>query len=443
MTAVDAPLQFLYDALPLLVDPRVGVVRSVEIVPREAGAPDFFHASATAANTDAFVRQTNFANAGGAADDRHRAVAKAVGEAIERYCSAIYDVSELPLTSYAEAPFACVPPGAFALHSAAQYEEPGFPWIPFTDETPIRWISGIDLNTDERCAVPAAMVLMPYHFYAGSSDAPICQPISTGLACHVGSIRASIAGICEVIERDAFTITWQARLGRTHIRIETLSDANYARVERFERTGSTVVLLDLTTDVGVPTILAILVTETEVAPALVFAAATDLDPEVAVRKSLEELAHTRRYSQQVLTRLPRLEDDPSHANVVGQVDHLNFWSDHRHRRHADFIFESARRMDFDELPCLTTSSPERDLEILVRKIHESGHRVIAVDLTTPDVGELGFTVVKAVVPGFHPLFMGYRLRALRGTRLWQVPGVLGYQDLDPDAQDNPVPHPYP
>jgi ribosomal protein S12 methylthiotransferase accessory factor len=443
MSAATAPLEVLRDALPTLVDPRVGVVRSVEIVAREAGAPDFFHAAATAAKTDAFVAQANFANAGGAADDRHRAIAKAVGEAIERYCSAIFDVNELPLSTYEDASFQCARPSEFALHSAAQYEEPGFPWVPFTGDTPVRWRSGVDLTTGEQCAVPAAMVLMPYHYYAGSGDAPICQPISTGLACHVGAARAAIAGICEVIERDAFTITWQARLAHTHIRVETLSDANYARVERFERTGSNVVLLNLTTDVEVPTVLAVLVSEAATVPALVFAAASDLDPEDAVRKSLEELAHTRRYSQQVLSRLPRLEEDPSHTNVVGQVDHLNFWADHAHRRHADFILASTRRMDFDELPCLATQSPHRDLETLVAKVRAIGHRVILIDLTTADVGELGFTVVRAVVPGFHPLFMGYRLRALGGRRLWEVPSALGYKGLDPDAADNPVPHPYP
>jgi ribosomal protein S12 methylthiotransferase accessory factor len=438
-----AALDALREALPFLVDDRVGIVHHVEVVPREAGAPDFFHVAARAGNTQAFVRQANFANAGGASTDRRVAVAKAVGEAVERYCAAVFEVDELPLACRADAPFSCVAPGEFGLHSRAQYETPGFPWVPFDENTPVRWMAGIDLTRDERVHVPAAMVFMPYHFYRGTGDAPIGQPISTGLACHVSRARAAIAGLCEVIERDAFTLMWQAALPRAQLRVETLGDAAYDLVERFERTGSTVVLLDITTDIGVPTVLAVLQSEAPAAPALVFAAAADPDPDVAVRKSLEELAHTRRYSQQVKSRLPRLAADPAHGNVVDQVDHLNFWCDHAHRPLADFVFASHERIDFDELPTLATGEPARDLETLVARVREAGHRVVLCDLETPDVGDLGLHVVRVVVPGLHPLFMGYRLRALGGTRLWTVPQRLGFRGILPETGDNPVPHPYP
>jgi ribosomal protein S12 methylthiotransferase accessory factor len=52
-------------------------------------------------------------------------------------------------------------------------------------------------------------------------------------------------------------------------------------------------------------------------------------------------------------------------------------------------------------------------------------------------------VVRAIIPGFHPLFMGHKLRALGGSRLWQVPQSLGYQGINRDTGDNPAPHPYP
>jgi ribosomal protein S12 methylthiotransferase accessory factor len=438
-----ATLEFLEGTLPDLVDDRVGVVRHVEIVPREAGAPDFFHVAAKAANTRAFSRQSNFANAGGASSDQRMAVAKAVGEAVERYCAALYEVEECPLSAWEAAPFPAVGPDEFALHNAAQYAQPGFPWVPFDRATPVRWTLGVDAATGKTWYVPAAMVFMPYHFYQGSGDTPIGQPISTGLACHVGWARAAVAGICEVIERDAFTLTWQARMARPRLRVETLSDASYDLVERFERTGSTVTLLDVTTDVGVPTILSVLESAAPLAPALVFAAATDLDPERAVRKSLEELAHTRRYSQQVKSRLPRLVPDPGHGNVVNQVDHLNFWCDHANRHHADFIFASRARVELDGLVNRASEDPARELTTLVERVQATGHRVIVCDLTTPDVAALGLSVVRAVIPGFHPLFMGYQLRALGGQRLWSVPQCLGAPGITPDEGDNPAPHPYP
>ena len=443
MKIAGAPFRRLRDIVPSLVDERVGIVQQVFEVPREAGAPDFFHFASRACNTRAFTRQENFSTAGGASTDRETALAKAVGEAVERYCAAIYEVEELPLASAADAPFPCVPPEAFALYGAEQLARPGFPWAPFEPDTPVRWTPARDPLTGETRWVPAAMVYIPYLFYQGTGDAPVVQPISTGLACHVSPAAAAVSGLCEVVERDAFTIMWQARLGMPQIRVETLSDRNYDLVARFERTGATITLLWLTLDAGIPTVLAVLRSPSPVAPALAFAAATALDPEEAVRKSLEELAHTRRYSQQITTSLPRLVPEPGHANVVDQMGHLNFWCDHANAPLADFVFASSQRLEFDELPRPATGSPAGDLEVLCRRLEGVGHRVLIADVTTPDVRDLGLAVVRAVVPGFHPLFMGFGIRALGGRRLWEVPQKLGHRGITRAEGDNPYPHPYP
>jgi len=90
----------LIQTLDFLVDKRVGIIGLLEEIHREPGTPEFFHFYAEACNTGAFVTQKNFKYTGGAAADRTRAIGKAVGEAVERYCGAIYDVEEFPLTSF-------------------------------------------------------------------------------------------------------------------------------------------------------------------------------------------------------------------------------------------------------------------------------------------------------------------------------------------------------
>jgi ribosomal protein S12 methylthiotransferase accessory factor len=443
MKNTSSSLRRLIEVLDYLVDDRVGIVSYVEELRKEPGAPDFFHFYAKACNTQAFGRQPNFSAAGGASADRGSAMAKAVGEAVERYCAALYDVEELPLSSVESAPFLCVPPSDFALYSQEQYQQPGFPWVPFDPTTPVRWVAALDPLTDETIHVPAAMVFVPYFFYQGSGEAPIVQPISTGLACHCSPSEAALSAACEAIERDAFMITWQARLAMPQVRIETLSDANYDIVERFERTGAAVTLLNITLDAGIPTILAVLRSISLAAPALAFAAASAMDPEEAVRKSLEELAHTRRYSQQIKVRLPRLVPDPTYSNVVDQISHLNFWADHANASLANFIFSSEERADFDQIENLATGDPKRDLQILCERVRAVGHRILLADLTTPDVRDLGLTVARAVIPGFHPLFIGYGIRALGGCRLWEIPQRLGHQGVSREFGDNPIPHPYP
>jgi ribosomal protein S12 methylthiotransferase accessory factor len=433
----------LASAIPYLVDERIGIITAVREARRSPGSPNFFHFAAEACNTRAFTRQVNFNITGGAAVDRDRAIAKAIGEAIERYCAAIYDVDELPLHSAEEAPFACARPSEFALYSDAQYASDGFPWVPFADSTPVRWTKASDLLTGEARHVPAAVVYIPYSFYQGSGDSPILQPISTGLAAHTSREQAALGAVYEVIERDAFTITWQDQLNPPQIRAETLPDEAYDLLRRFEHTGAKVVLFDLTMDHGVPTILSVLRNPHEESPALVFAAATSLDPAAAVRSALEELAHTRRYSQQIKSRMDRIVIDPGYTNVVDQVDHLNLYADHANTALAKFLFTSKKRVEFDRISNASTGDVGADLRIVAEKIASIGHRILIADLTSHDVGSLGMFVARAVIPGFHPLFMGHRIRALGGRRLWDVPGKLGYPMRTAASGDNPAPHPYP
>lgn len=443
MANVTPSLQRLYDVLELLVDERVGIVHCAGELPREAGAPDYFHFYAKACNTQAFSSQNNFRDSGGASVDRGLAMAKAIGEAVERYCAAIYNPDALPLSSYNSALFRCVPPEDFALFNANQYADAGFPYSRFDRDTRVRWAHALNLVSDETWYVPASMVFIPYACDRLAGEVSVVQPISTGLACHSTKAEAAASAICEVIERDAFTIVWQARLGMPHVELTTLNHENRDRVERFQRTGSDVTILNITLDHGVPTFLSILRGKPPEAPALVFAAAAHLDPGEAVRKSLEELAHTRRHAQYLKNTLPPITPGLCFENISKQDRHMLFYCQHENAHLADFILSSNKRSDFSSFQDFKCSNPQKDLQILVNKVSSVSDNVFLADLTTPDVEQVGLSVVRAIIPGFHPLFMGHRFRALGGKRLWEVPQQLGYKGISPMDGDNPVPHPYP
>ncbi len=334
----DRHIQRLLNTLPFLIDERVGIIRHVDETPRDPGSPDLFHFFAQACDTQALSGQTNFSKTGGVSFERSSALAKAVGEAIERYCGAQYDFADLPLHTYADAPFPCVHPSEFALLSPAQYNLPTATLAPFDEHTPARWALTFDPLTGQVWHVPAAMVYVPYIYHRGKGESPIAQSISTGLACHGGFAEAALSAVCEVIERDAFTITWQAMLGHPQIRVESLSERNRDITARIEKAGYPVTLFDMTMDTGVPSILAVSRSANFDAPPLVPAGSTSPAPEEAVRKSLEELEHTRTYCHKIKMYAPRLATDSSYANVTDQTSHLNFWCDPANTSLADFFF---------------------------------------------------------------------------------------------------------
>jgi ribosomal protein S12 methylthiotransferase accessory factor len=426
-----------------LIDESVGIVSRVWEVARPAGSPDFFHYAALAANTAAFGHLENFANTGGAATRPEIAIAKAVGEAVERYCSAIFDPERLPLTSVDDAAFPCIPPEAFALHSQAQYGTPGFPWAPFTRATPIRWTPTLEAGAERIVYAPAAFTWIPYRYDQTAGETPIGQSISTGQAGHETWAGSALGGLCEVIERDAFTLMWQRRLSLPHIRVETLSASNQDLVQRFETTGDRVSLINLTTDLGVAAVLSVLRSDANGRPAHVFAAAASGDPEAAVRKSLEELAHTRRYSEQILRWIdcPAAHDD--FAAVESQVEHLRFAADPSSREPFAFVFAAADRVAFDALPNLSRAAVEDEWEAVAAAVRRAGHAVYVADLTSPDVRSLGLWATRTLAPGLHPLAMGHRLRALGGRRLHEAPERYAGQNAGLDRSLNPYPHPFP
>ena len=429
----------LYDVLDDLVDDRFGIIGQVQEFPREAGAPAFFHFYARSCNTSAFSCHKNFGNAGGASADRLIALGKAVGEAVERYCSAIYQVEEFPFTSFKAASFPCVEPWRFALYNQQQYQKPKFPYSPFDSNSFVRWTPAYDLISNEPCYVPAAMVFLPYYFNNEIGERAIVQPISTGLACHSSWEEAALSGLCEVIERDAFTITWQGFLKRPQIFLESLTEENQDLVKRFEGSGNSVTLWDITMDTGVPIIMGALRNSHIEAPALVVAASADLDPERAVRKCLEELAHTRRLCQSLKLTMPAITLEPGYENIIHQDDHIRFYCDWPNIQLADFLFQSEKRRDFQEIKNRSSGNHRQDLDLLLNTIEALGHRVLLADVTTPDIAHIGLSVVRAIIPGFHPLFMGHQFRALGGSRLRALSQKLAYGNVE----ENPAPHPFP
>jgi ribosomal protein S12 methylthiotransferase accessory factor len=427
-----------------LIDDQVGIVRLAGAAPRQPGSPSFFHYWALAADTRAFAEQHNFARTGGAAEDPDRALAKAIGEAVERYCAAIYTQEELPLRTADEAEFPVVEPATFALNSAAQYAEEGFWLVPFERETAVRWTPAVDGVSGETRYVPAAMVYVPYYYEPDRGEPAIAQPISTGLSCHASFHEAAAVSLGEVVERDAFTIVWQAKIAPPRIAVHTLPAALGRLHGRFGSAGFDVTLFDITLDNRIPTVLAVSRHRSPECPAVVVAASASLDPARATRGALEELAHTGHYCQEIVRELPRLAPDAdARRTVVDQESHLNYWCDHANAAGIGFLFAASTEIAYDELEGAGTGSAADDLRELCRRIAATGHRPLLCDLTTPDVADLGLAVVRAVVPGYHPLVSGHRYRALGGRRLWEVPQRLGHRGISPRHGDNPLPHPYP
>jgi ribosomal protein S12 methylthiotransferase accessory factor len=437
--AINTSLEgFLSTAAEYLIDSRTGIVRHVFQMRRQAGAPNFFHFVARSARSD----PDYFAESGGASTNRSLAMAKAIGEVIERYCAGLFDTRLLPLVAAADAPFACADPASFALYSREQYEQPGFPFVPFDRTARLRWVEARDLALRAPTHVPAGKVFLPYRWDRDAGEHPNAQTITTGLASHSTYEEAVVNAVCEVVERDAFTIMWQARMSMPTIRIESLTDEHRDLIDRFTHAGAELRIVNLTMDHGIPTVLTVLRHRSKDAPAVLFAASADLDPEVAVTKSLEELVLMKSFAHWLMAKQPPLPLDTPYDSVRTREDHVRFHCDAERAGLSAFVIQGEAQ-DLEQMPNLATGNPVDDVELLVRRIGSVDERVLVVDLTSDELRQLGLRVVRVLIPGFQPLVFGHRLRALGGERLWTVPQKLGYAGIARFGGDQPVPHPFP
>jgi ribosomal protein S12 methylthiotransferase accessory factor len=442
MRLATVPVDTIAANIDFIFDPRVGIVGEVAELPREPGAPDFIHIRARGCDTGAFVAQRNRRAAECAAIDRGRAIASAVADVLTNYCAALYERDGLPLASVAEADFACVKPADFALHSEAQYRRPGFPFLPPAEDLPLRWAATTDLATGETMHVPAAFVWHPYVYFRGGGDLPIAEPCTAGLACHQGVAAAALAGLADVVTRDALAIFWQAMIVPPLLDVESLPAPVLELVRRFQATGDRVVILDVAVEHRLPTFVAVVRSDVPERPAFVFAAATDLDPARAIASALEKLAANQRLSRRIMRTFRPASPQNEWEDVVDWLDHLDFAADHANRDHFTFAFSSEDRRRFGGYENLATGTTETDLEVFAKRIVASGHRAYAANLTSDDIGVLGLNVCRVLVPGFHPLFAGHRQRALGGDRLYDVPRRLGYRGIARGTGGNPAPHPF-
>jgi ribosomal protein S12 methylthiotransferase accessory factor len=423
----------------LIIDRRVGIVSRVAEV---AGTADFFHAVAETCDPAALGGAGGPFIATAAATDRRTATANAVRRAITRYCAALYGRDGLPLATVADSGFRCVAPGDFALNSQSQYGKPGFPFVPFEEATPVRWAAAVDLASGETVHMPAAFVWFPYPWLRAGGDLPIAEPTSAGLACGEGVAAATLAGLYDVVVRDALALFWQTATPPPRVCTDTLPEGLKGLVARFESIGAGIAVLDITTNNRVPSFAAVATSTEPEQPGFAYGAAADLDPEAAVGAALVDLAETRRLANEAR----RLRPPPVSANdwedVTGWADHLNFAADHANRHLLAFAVGSEDRRDLGDYDRGGTGGAETDLETTAARVLATGCRPYAANLTSEDVGALGLTVVRVVVPGYQPLFASHQARGLGGNRLYDVPQKLGYRGIFRGSSGNTAPHPF-
>jgi len=428
-----------------LISNRTGIISTVEFDDLAAGEPSVYFARSTPANSFALngMKTLNYGDA--ASIDPKRAIMKAVGESIERYCPANFNYEDFILAAYSDLDCEAVHPADFALFSDKQYAEPDFPFVRLTASTPLRWVSAYSITHDQPVLVPASFVYIPYYFDP-LHEARSHNPISTGLACGSNLAPAIYKAILEVIERDAFMIMWQNQLPCTRIDLSTVQDSFIqSMLNELAVLPAECQAYLISSDIEVPVIMVLLRNTSGPPPLTIMAISVDLDPQKALMLALEEVSlgwvGIGRYALSQKDYKPEKDYQNIDTVILHALAHA---VDPALGKTLEFINSSDRQISLQDIKNICTDDMVQNIRTLVDKLDQKDLNVVVKDLTTVDVDEAGFKVIRAVVPGMQPLDVNHARRYLGGKRLYEVPCQMGLKSQPLTEEElNPFPHMFP
>lgn len=378
---------------------------------------------------------------GGGSFSREQARIAGIAETVERYSAAYIPRTGLRTCSYNNLNGPALHPSDFALFAPHQYEQPAFPYIPFTAETVTTWTQGLSLRTGLPTYVPAQLVYLNRHL---DPDSRIGYATSNGLACGPDYTEAAISALFECAERDAVMITWNAGLAMPRIDLNSNLWVRKIIRRHFKPTWMNFAALDLTPINGIPTSLAVVWSNNPETQLLSVGAASRSTLAEACVEALLEAFHCTAYCRSLIRDNGSIDtSDNLDKKVVSLEDHVRFYGSDEHAKLAEFLLGSSQQIDLQSTPNLDHSSPRQLLEELVRTLDGDIDCTI-VDATSPDLQELDLAVVKAVCPQFITLGVGWRDRYIGGDRILDVPQKIGLSDHQLAYSElTPYPHPFP
>jgi ribosomal protein S12 methylthiotransferase accessory factor len=406
-----------------LVSPLGGLMSHVMQLPVEPSNPQLAVFSAALGDVSTVLPNSHGASCLGSLDgtgtsvDPDRSHIIGIAESLERYANCVYDERQFRVATADELGAEALDLDTVPRCSPTELADPACPVALPDRSKPMRWIRGLNMRTGEPCWVPAVLVYM--HFPAHGAER-ITNPISTGAATHPDPAVAVCGALCEVIERDAISLTWLQELALPRIELDTVGPDLQRYLDLCAERDLTVQFYDATTDVGIPTIYGVSIAPDHPTCRTVVSCATSLDPQTAAAKAICETVSVR---IALNNAKPPSEDFQTFGGVA---DGAAYMCAPERAEAFNFLLDGTARRRLSELPTLSTGDPVADLRLVCARLAACGMDAYVVDLTTDEALRVGMTVVRAIVPQLQPLTFHYRARFLGHPRLYEAPARMGY-----------------
>ncbi len=344
-------------------------------------------------------------SAGGTSLSRARAMRTALAEAVERsiWLSETRHLRYGPPTPSRDMPANTPRASAYVLSDKTHTAH-----LATIDDIPLRWSKAYSYTARQYVSVPSQMLSATYAKESG--EIMLRQPITTGLATAPTRNASLLSGALEVIERDAFMVTWLSGMSPANIIHDSLTDACPelgTLLASCTRYRLKVDFVRLFTDAPTYAIMAVVSDPSNMPPVAVGAAAGP-DAGRAALKGLLEALRARQNSR------AQAKKETSQQN-----SRLGFWAKPEHTTHAAFLTANS--------PTPLQRAPWHNDTVrahfarIIDWARALSFDLLAADLSAGEANVPGWHIHQVIIPQLQPLYQDERQKSSYGSR---VPTVL-------------------
>jgi ribosomal protein S12 methylthiotransferase accessory factor len=434
------PLERSLPLLKKLLSPFTGIAHLRFHMMAQPSDPRLWHVTCLTADSHLTIGTNVPKYSGGIHPLRERALAAALGEAAERYSVSFVPLERLRFSSAHALDGPYVDPTQLNFFSPEQYASSDS-YVAFDEETPVQWVLGENLHNGQPTWIPSAFCYLPDH--RRKSEPRIVYSTSSGVACGATKDEALLGGLYELIERDAFLLMWYNRLS-----LPILDCAGVAEIESgdrayYDNTGLHYRVVDLSSFCDVPTAMTIVRDESDYIRLAVGAAsaATMID---AVGKSTREAFQTYAWARQMRFLKPEWSEPDDYTTIRDFEDHVALHAFGDHKDQTAFMDASTDRRHVSDVPSVRGAHVREQVSTLLDRLHRRGMDVYAVDVTSPDIRDLGLHVMRAFSPQLCQIDSEHAQRFLGVKRIYTGAFDAGLTPQPLTIETiNHFPHPFP
>ena len=421
-----------------LVGEETGIIKFLIQLPLQSSELGIYLVVGECANTNALIDVETTDDDRicicGAALNREKAIWAAIGEACERYAAFTYHVEETILATENELAPNALPLSSFIAFSEQQYNADDFKYVKPSPHTIINWTEGFNLINGDKVYLPAQLVWLGF---------PSCPPaqslfpqVSTGLAAGQSMHHAIISGLCEVIERDAFTTHWLLKRTPPKIRLSDVMEMDPELKQLLQHSKLDMHLLWMTTDIGIPCVLCVIKQPNN--HGLGIGMSCNLVTIEAIKKAIVEALHCLNVIVDLKMRKVKAT---TKSQIFDFEDHIRYYLNKNNHPCLSFLFDG-EYIDKQVLKERSFNNTEEQVKLnqIVKRLHTRGYPSYYVDTSLAEFTHIGIYTVKSFVPALQPLHLGVGEEYLEPTRLTTIAQFWG---MNLPTQFNLEPHPFP